>query len=295
VAERGVRSAEEISGTPGFFTYWSWAEFGKEYDKPYARGIIKIVRGGAAAVVIVVAMAATGGTAAIVIVPSGIAGSQVIDNVATGIEEIATNTPLDTRTYNMLRTWGYTDKDARAMEDLALGLAGGGGPAPSPSSPPLPRTGQILDAGRGVKVVVLTEDAVRANPAVVPLEVLAMISGGGAGGGGGGGGGGSPGQGGQELDPTTTPVYRGGRDLTVKPNELRVDKATGLVQPTHGISLNTDPGKLAQFGGAFRVKSIPSELKIIQRGTKPGHYEIVPREPMPMQRFQELLQKVVLE
>jgi hypothetical protein len=48
-----------------------------------------------------------------------------------------------------------------------------------------------------------------------------------------------------------------------------------------------------RFGGAYEVKSIPPELQVIQRGTKLGHYEIVPRQPMTVARFQELLSKIV--
>jgi hypothetical protein len=49
-----------------------------------------------------------------------------------------------------------------------------------------------------------------------------------------------------------------------------------------------------KFGGAYRVKEIPDELQIIQRGKDLSHYEIVPKNPMPLEKFVELLKKVKL-
>jgi hypothetical protein len=93
------------------------------------------------------------------------------------------------------------------------------------------------------------------------------------------------------LDPTTTPVYRGGTNMTVMPNEVRLD-ANGMVRPTHGVSINTDPAKVERFGGAQQVKSLPEGLKIIQRGKDPHHYEIVPTQPIRPEQFQQLLNRV---
>jgi hypothetical protein len=90
------------------------------------------------------------------------------------------------------------------------------------------------------------------------------------------------------------PLYRGGSDLTPRNFDIAVDKQTGLLKTTRGISLNADPSKLARFGGAYRVISIPDELKIEQIGS-PGHYEITPTYPMTMEKYRELLQQVVLE
>ncbi len=92
------------------------------------------------------------------------------------------------------------------------------------------------------------------------------------------------------LDPTQTPVFRGGTSLTIKANEVRV--VEGKVMPSHGISLNTKAAGLERFGGAKQIKSLPSGLEIIQRGGNPNHYEIVPKEPMPLDQFQALLNRV---
>jgi hypothetical protein len=90
-------------------------------------------------------------------------------------------------------------------------------------------------------------------------------------------------------------VYRGGTSLQVRPQDVRIDKKTGLVQTTHGLSLDTDPCNLQQFGGAHRVSSVPSDLKIMQRGQRLTHFEIMPRVPMSLQMFEQLVSQVVLE
>jgi len=89
-------------------------------------------------------------------------------------------------------------------------------------------------------------------------------------------------------------LYRGGADIRVREN-IDVKIKDGMVQTNKGPSLNMDPEKVKQFGGAYRVESMPDELTVIQRGTDPGHFEIVPKNPMPLERFIELLQKVVLK
>jgi RHS repeat-associated protein len=90
------------------------------------------------------------------------------------------------------------------------------------------------------------------------------------------------------------PLYRGGNNFNVRPN-IDVNIKDGLVQTNKGVSLNMDPSKVEKFGGAYRVESIPDQLKIIQRGVNPGHFEIVPKSPMPLEKYIELLKQVVLK
>jgi RHS repeat-associated protein len=92
-------------------------------------------------------------------------------------------------------------------------------------------------------------------------------------------------------------VFRGGPSLQARDIDIKIDKQTGLVQPGRGVSVNADPAGLERFGGAYRIEmdTVPPELEVIQHGTKdPGHYEIVPRQPMAPARYQELLDKVKL-
>jgi hypothetical protein len=98
---------------------------------------------------------------------------------------------------------------------------------------------------------------------------------------------------GETVDPTQVDLYRGGRGLEVRPGEIKVG-ADGLVQPTHGISLESDPAALARFGGASRVRSIPAELRVVQRGRRDTHFEVVPRQPMTPERYQELVRPIAL-
>lgn len=99
---------------------------------------------------------------------------------------------------------------------------------------------------------------------------------------------------GEVIDPRKVDVYRGGRSLEVKPGEIKVGR-DGLVQPTHGLSLETDPSGLGRFGGASRVRSIPDELQIVQRGKRDTHFEVLPEEPMTPDRYQELVRRIELE
>ena len=68
----------------------------------------------------------------------------------------------------------------------------------------------------------------------------------------------------------------------------------GMVQPTHGVSLYNDPARVAKWG-TFIVMSIPSTLKIIQRGNDQQHFEIVPVKPMTEAEYKAALAGVQLQ
>ena len=91
-----------------------------------------------------------------------------------------------------------------------------------------------------------------------------------------------------------TAVYRGGSDFTVRPNDVKIDPKTGNVQTRYGVSVNVDPDAVSQFGGSYKIESIPDGLQIIQRGSRPTHFEIVPAYEMPLEAFQELLNQIVV-
>jgi hypothetical protein len=86
-------------------------------------------------------------------------------------------------------------------------------------------------------------------------------------------------------------VYRGGDNLKARSNDVRIDKKTGLVKPGRGISLSSDAGAMEeQFGSAREITSVPGELQIVR--TSGNHFEIAPRAPMTMERYQQLLNQV---
>jgi hypothetical protein len=90
-------------------------------------------------------------------------------------------------------------------------------------------------------------------------------------------------------------LFRGGADLTPRLGiNVLIDRNTGLLRTDRGISLFADPATVERFGGTYRVESIPEGLKMQQRGRDPGHYELMPAEPMSFERYVELLQQVVL-
>ncbi len=65
-----------------------------------------------------------------------------------------------------------------------------------------------------------------------------------------------------------------------KPGEYKVKN--GMVQPTHGVSLYNNPKRVEKWDTLI-IMSIPSTLKIIQRGADPEHFEIGPVAPMTRQ------------
>jgi hypothetical protein len=83
--------------------------------------------------------------------------------------------------------------------------------------------------------------------------------------------------------------------LTPKYHLGEVKIRNGMVQPTRGVSLELDAADAEKHGVAHQVKSIPDELEIVQQGKRPGHHEIRPKVEMTVERFEELLQQVVLE
>src|SRR5713101_3821984 len=87
------------------------------------------------------------------------------------------------------------------------------------------------------------------------------------------------------------PLYRGGPELIPRDIDVAIDRSTGMLRITKGVSLNADPSKLEGFGGAFQVdmESVPSQLKIVQRGRDLDHFEIVPAQPMTRDNYAALL------
>lgn len=59
-----------------------------------------------------------------------------------------------------------------------------------------------------------------------------------------------------------------------------------------GVSLDVDPNSLSKFGGAYQIESVPEGLKIIQRGGRSEHFEIVPSYEMSVDKFQNLLNQI---
>ena len=92
------------------------------------------------------------------------------------------------------------------------------------------------------------------------------------------------------VDGHRVSVYRGGNDLTLKPNEYKILKDG----TKRGLSTNIDPNQVRQFGGAYRVKRIPSGLKIVQQGQNLNHYEIIPNNVLTQEQFQLLLNKIIV-
>ena len=88
------------------------------------------------------------------------------------------------------------------------------------------------------------------------------------------------------LPPDIPPVYRGGPSLEYKLHEIKIDRRTGLLKTTHGISVDADARRVAGFGGAFLVRGLPTGLTIVQRGQRQSHFEIVSTDPITPEQYQ---------
>ena len=79
--------------------------------------------------------------------------------------------------------------------------------------------------------------------------------------------------------------FRGSRngeapDFTPRPNEFKVDKQTGLVKDTHGVSVFDNAKSVSDRGftpNKIDQSTIPDSSRVIQRGNDPRHFEIVPK------------------
>ncbi|WP_165864231.1 polymorphic toxin-type HINT domain-containing protein [Capsulimonas corticalis] len=91
-------------------------------------------------------------------------------------------------------------------------------------------------------------------------------------------------------------LYRGGDSLEVRPNvDVRINRATGMVKPGRGMSVNTNPlNKNVANRGAHMLGDIPKGLKAIQHGDDLGHYEIAPEVEMSLEQYQQLLNMIEL-
>ena len=98
---------------------------------------------------------------------------------------------------------------------------------------------------------------------------------------------------GMEIDPTQVNVFRGGPALKVRPNiDVQFVKGTQTLKKGYGLSLDVSAPAMDKFGGACRIDYIPPELRIVQRGSKLGHFEIMPRIEMSLERYQQLVDQI---
>jgi RHS repeat-associated protein len=91
-------------------------------------------------------------------------------------------------------------------------------------------------------------------------------------------------------------VFRGGTDFTLKPGEFRVTPDGKY--PARGLSLNADASKVAPYGGAYKITSIPEGLDIIHTpsAANPMHFDVIPKDlGISEQGFQNLLNQITIE
>jgi RHS repeat-associated protein len=77
--------------------------------------------------------------------------------------------------------------------------------------------------------------------------------------------------------------------------DYKVDKNTGLVQTTHGVSVFDNPESVKGKGltpHKIDPSTVSDKLKIQQRGKDPKHFEIMPKQPMTEGEYQAELAKI---
>ena len=89
---------------------------------------------------------------------------------------------------------------------------------------------------------------------------------------------------------STTDLYRGGNKMNVRGRDVEI--IDDLVQPTRGISVNSNPNAVMNFGGAYKIGKLPNGLKIKYTGGT--HYEIIPKYAMSLEKYQLLLNQIPL-
>jgi hypothetical protein len=87
--------------------------------------------------------------------------------------------------------------------------------------------------------------------------------------------------------------YRGGPSLAPGPQDYRVNRQTGLLKPSRGVSVRDVPTGLERFGGAYEVGPLPPNLQVVQIGD-PHHFEIAPAYDMTLAEYEDALSRVTL-
>jgi len=72
----------------------------------------------------------------------------------------------------------------------------------------------------------------------------------------------------------STTYYRGGPSLAPRPIDVVVDRTTGLLATSRGVSVFDQSDGLDRFGGAFEVGQLPDSLQIVKTGRNPHHFEV---------------------
>jgi RHS repeat-associated protein len=162
------------------------------------------------------------------------------------------------------------DTKAYARQQIARGLLGGRGFFTDTGSMP-----GVLEFFPPVGVPLALNDAYReGSPEMAAMAVIPVP-------------GGAAERGvARGIESTAARYFRGAKpgevvSFTPKPGEFRVDKETGFVKPTHGVSVYDNPASV-RAGGRLPYEvdldTVPSSLQIKQRGERdPHHYEIMPK------------------
>jgi hypothetical protein len=87
--------------------------------------------------------------------------------------------------------------------------------------------------------------------------------------------------------------YRGGSSLAPIQNDYRLNRQTGLLRATRGVSVRDEPIGLERFGGAYEIGPLPPNLQIVQIGDA-HHFEIAPAVEMTLDEYELALRQVTM-
>ncbi|KKO89128.1 hypothetical protein AAW12_23625 [Sphingobacterium sp. Ag1] len=62
----------------------------------------------------------------------------------------------------------------------------------------------------------------------------------------------------------SVPVYRGGNSFKLRPNDVKINIATGNVKTTHRLSLDVNPNNISKFGGAYQIDASFTVSKLVK-------------------------------
>jgi len=77
--------------------------------------------------------------------------------------------------------------------------------------------------------------------------------------------------------------------------DVIINRKTGLVLPTRGVSVFDIPDGLGRFGGAYEVGLIPPALWVVKTGKSPHHFEIAPAFEMSFEQYEAELATIALK
>lgn len=92
---------------------------------------------------------------------------------------------------------------------------------------------------------------------------------------------------GMQIDPSDVTIFRGGSSLQAHPIDFKIDKATGLVKTTHGLSLDVSAEAMGRFWRNVSNRQSSRRFEDHSARQKVRALRDLPTSPITPERFQE--------